>query len=131
MPYALAPGYNNAVGLISLTEIVNGGPPDSHATGLGTFRAANEFVNFDGVAEDDGYDTWEWRFVSLTTTDIEEIEDTILNGARSGPVTVETRGRHGAWVQRNAILTLPQLLPLQGIKFGGVVLTFTLGEPLP
>jgi hypothetical protein len=130
MPYALAEGYNNVAGFILIDGIVNDGPPESHATSLGTFRATNAFVNFDGVTEDDGYDTWEWTFTALTTEDIQEIEDAVLNGARSGPVTVQTRNRRGTFVNRNAVLTLPAELPLQGLKFGGVRFLFTVGEPV-
>lgn len=131
MPYQLAEGYNNAAGLTPLDEIVSGEPLESHATSLGTFATGFETVTLSGEVFDDGYYTWTWTFAALTPADIAAIETNILNGARSGPVTVETRNRYGTFDQYNAILTLPRLLPLQGLKFGGVVFEFTRGEELP
>lgn len=127
MPYGLIAGHDNTP--ILLTEIVSGEPLESHATSLGTFRAARELVALDGITYDDGTDTWEWTFAALLPSDIEAIETDVLNGARSGPVTVETRNRYGAFVVRNAILTLPATLSLRGVKFETVVFAFTQGRP--
>lgn len=129
--YALAPGANNPGGLISLRAMISGQPLRSHASGLGTFRAATEFVGLDGIAQDMGDDRWEWPFGALLFSEIEVIETTILSGARSGYVTAETRDRYGAWVVRSAVLTLPQELPRQGVKIGGLVFAFSQGVPLP
>src|SRR5688572_15460644 len=128
MPYALAAGYDDVAGLIPLSEIIDGEPMESHVTSLGTFRAAREFIGLDGIAQDDGDNTWTWTFAALTTTDIETIETDILDGARSGPVTVQTRSRYGTFINLNAILTLPQVLPLQGEKFGGITFSFSRGQ---
>jgi hypothetical protein len=127
MAYALAPGFDNVAGLIELSVIFDGEPLESYATSLGTFRASREFIGLDGIAQDDGDDTWTWTFAALTPESIEYLETEILDGARSGPVTATTRNRYGTFVNRNAILTLPQTLPLQGVKFGGVVFQFTRG----
>lgn len=129
--YALAEGHNNVAGLIPVYELINGEPTHTHANSLGTFRAATEFIGLDEIAQDMGGDVWDWTFAALLFSEIEIIETDILNGARSGPVTVETKGRYGQWVQRNAILTLPQSLPRQGIKIGGLVFGFRDGQVIP
>lgn len=129
MPYKLAPGWNNPGGLIDLRTIVSGLPLDSHASSLGTFRAAREFENLAGVTEDDGDDVWEWEFASLLPSDIATLETIILDGARSGYCTAETRDRWGNWTIRSAIMTLPAILPRVGVKFGDVVIRFTKGTP--
>lgn len=131
MPYQIAPGHNNVAGLIPVDELINGEAPDSHVDSLGTFQAAREFVALDEITYDDGPDIWEWEFVSLWPAEVKEIEDTILNGARSGAVTVETKDRRGDFVQRNATLTLPSRIPRSksSPKFGPVVFTFTGGRP--
>lgn len=128
--YALAPGHNNVAGLIPLSELIDGNPTHSHASSLGTFRAAREFVALDEIAYDDGTDVWEWTFAALLPSDIEYIETNILNGARSGYVTVETRNRYNVFVERNAVLTLPAIFtrPDASWKFGPVVFTFTGGR---
>lgn len=130
MPYKLAPGWNNAAGFILLTEIIDGEPMDSHASSLGTFRAAREIPGLDGITRDDGEDVWEWKFASLTTTDIQTIEEDILDGERSNQVTVETRNRYGAWVTRNAVLTIPAILNRSDAspKFSAVIFSFTGGH---
>lgn len=130
MPYQLAPGWNNAAGFVPLTEIIDGESMDSHASSLGTFRAARELAGLDGITRDDGEDVWEWKFASLKQSDIETIETDILNGERSNNVTVETKNRYGAWVQRNAVLTIPATLNRSdaSAKFSEIVFTFTGGH---
>lgn len=126
--YGLVAGHNNTP--VALDELISGEPLESHASSLGTFRAAREFVALDEITYDDGADVWEWTFAALLPSDIEHIETNILNGARSGPVTVETRNRYGAFAERNAILTLPATLQRSesSNKFGPVVFTFTGGR---
>ena len=129
--YALANGHDNIAGLVSLRVIVAGKSLDSHATSMGTFAAEAEFIGLDFISQDMGNDEWEWSFASLTPLDIKTIETDILDGKRSGNVTVETRNRYLEWIQLNAVLTLTQQLPRQGEKFGGVVLSFRDGVILP
>ncbi len=129
MAYKLAPGWNNVAGLIDLRVIVSGLPLKSHATGLGTFRAGREIEGLDGITRDDGDDAWEWAFAVLLTSDIATIEDDILDGARSGPCTAETTNRYGAFVQRNAVLTLPQTFTQRGGKYADVIFKFIKGGP--
>lgn len=126
--YGLVAGWNNTP--VALSVIIDGLPTHSHASSLGTFRAAREFVGLDEITYDDGTDSWDWTFVALLPSEIEIIETDVLNGARSGPVTVETRNRYNAWVERNAILTLPASFsrPDGSWKYGPVVFTFTGGR---
>lgn len=129
--YALAPGHNNVAGLVLVRELIDGEPTHTYPNGLGTFRAATEFIGLNRIAQDMGDDVWEWTFAALLFSEIEVIETDILDGERSGPVTVETKGRYGQWIQRNAILTLPQALPRQGVKIGGIVFDFKGGTVIP
>ena len=126
--YGLIAGWDNTP--VALSVIIDGEPTFTHASSLGTFRAAREFVGLDEIVYDDGTDSWEWTFSALPPSDIETIETDVLGGARSGLVTVETRNRYGAWVERNAILTLPAQFsrPDSWESFGPVVFTFTGGR---
>lgn len=126
--YGLVAGWNNTP--VAISVIIDGEPTFTHASSLGTFRAAREFVGLDEITYDDGTDSWEWTFSAIPPSEIAIIEDDVLDGARSGPVTVETRNRYGAWVERNAILTLPAQLsrPDSWESFGPVVFTFTGGR---
>ncbi len=126
--YKLAPGYDNVAGLIDLRDLISGGPIEAYASSVGSFRASEEFVGLDGVAQDQGYDTWEWEFATLTPSEVDVIQADILDEARSGPVTAQTKTNRGVWVHRNAVLTLPSTYVRDGLKYGNPVLVFTRGE---
>lgn len=125
MVYQLAEGYNNAVGFVEMIDIVVDSRRLAHITSLGSYQAAREIEGLDGIVIDDGYDTFTWTFEFMRPSEVEYIQTTFLNDARSGPVTVETRNNFGDFIERNAILTLPKSYSLRGEYYGPVVFNFT------
>jgi hypothetical protein len=128
MPYSLAEGFDNAAGFVEIIDIFVDARRLAHITSLGSYQAAREIVGLDGITRDDGYDTFQWSFEWMSPAEVEYLQTTFLDGARSGPVTVETRDNYGDFVERNAILTMPKSYTLRGIYYGDVVLTFTRAE---
>lgn len=128
MPYALAEGYN-ALSLTNWDDITVDGASLSHVTSLGTFATGREIETLDGVMHDDGFEEWQWLVVAMTPAELDYLSVTFLDGARSGPVTAETRKNNGVFVERNAIMTLPRLPILRGEKYSDVIIQFRRGEP--
>ena len=127
MPYSLGEGFN-AVTLTEIAMLLVDGRRFAHITSLGTYQAARELVGLDGITRDDGDNTFEWSFEWMRPAELEYIQTNFLDGARSGPVTVETRDNFGDWIEVNAILTLPKALTLRGEYYGPVTFTFTRAE---
>ena len=131
MSYQLAAGHNNAAGLVVLQNIlVSGKILGSRLSSIGSFVTGREIEYLDGTIQDDGFDAWEWTFNGLTIAEYAYFKTTFLAGARSGKVTAQTRLNEGAFVVRNATLTLPRSPRLVGEKYGDVVLSFTRGAAL-
>ncbi len=126
--YQLAEGHDNTAGFVEMRNVIAGGERLAYITSLGTYQAAREIVGLDGIVRDDGDDTFEWTFAWMSPEQLAYIQTNFLNGARSGPVTVETLTNAGDWVEVNAILTLPRTLSLNGEYFGPVIFTFTRAE---
>lgn len=129
--YQLAEGYNNAAGYVEIEGVEVAGEDIHHVSSVGTFGTARETTVIDGTVFDDGFDTWEWVIAGVSIDQYAYFSTTFLDGQRSGPVTVRTKMNDGTWVDRNATMTLPRRPSLQGFKYGGFVLSFTMGEALP
>jgi hypothetical protein len=127
MPYSLAEGFD-ALSLTEIATILVDGEHFAYITSLGTYQSERENVMLDGSVFDDGDDTFTWEFEFMRPSEVEHIQTTFLNGARSGQVTAETRDNYGDWVEVNAILTLPKSYTLRGEYYGNVIFTFTSAE---
>lgn len=111
--YAIAPGFDNAAGLVVVTSIVEAGKPFAPVQGVGTLDNGEERFYIDGTTDDVGEATFSWLSTRMLWAHYEYLITDILvqdlvTGKRSGPVTARTRLTGSTYYNVNAILTLPK-----------------------
>lgn len=104
--YGITSGWNDEAGIETITEIAVAGKPFLSIQGIGQYDAGEEQVKLSGLVDDVGFAAFEWLSTVMALAQWSLIIGTVLNGRRSGRVTVRTRLNDGTWVTRNAILTM-------------------------
>lgn len=110
--YSIAPGYNNTAGYVVIQNTIVSAKTLAHVQGVGTYDPGEERVFIDGTRDDVGEGLFTWLLTRLTWEHYEWFLATPNAGRRSNRVTARTRLNGAAYVNTNAILTLPKTAQL-------------------
>lgn len=106
--YKIAAGYNNTGSLANIESIVPSGdraffPPE----GFNNFNPGQANVRGDGLTTRNGFPYCFWVFSAMTRKQVAYLRTTYCGGGYSGLVTIATRPDTIAYVNYNAVITLP------------------------
>lgn len=126
--YAIATGWNVALGSLTNWENLSAsGVYFKPVRGWGNYQDGIDRVRGDGLTGSDGDPSTAWDWVCYHAQYV-YVRTTILNGSRSGKVTIYTvTDTPNTFVRMNAILILPQLTAIDwvGRKTRTIRLPFT------
>ena len=110
--YAVGAGYNvPLISLYTLTKVTVS--PDTRPffapLGRGFYDPGSPKYRTNAMVFDSGFSAITWQFDILTFAQYWWLYNTILSGARSGPVTAYTRVGNNPFTRMNTVMILPRL----------------------